>query len=194
MTSFNDLCIKYDTDKSSKHHNFCNFYDRNLNLNDASSLLEVGVLNGSSIKSWTSYMPDADIVGMDIKPMCYGKCLNGFPNVNIEYTDQDSKQKLKNSIKNRKFDIIVDDGGHTMKQQQNTLYTYWDYVNPGGAFIMEDLHTSHKPQYYNDGYRNTTELILDPKFSLPNLNRINCNFNKNDWKNNDHMTCILHKK
>ena len=47
----------------------------------------------------------------------------------------------------RTFDLIIDDGGHSMVQQQNTLDVYWSHVNRCGMFIMEDLQTSY--QVYN---------------------------------------------
>jgi hypothetical protein len=45
------------------------------------------------------------------------------------------------------FDIILDDGGHTMKQQQVTFGYLIDFVKPGGFFILEDLHTSFRTEY-----------------------------------------------
>ena len=38
--------------------------------------------------------------------------------------------------------MIVDDGGHSFLQQQQTLAAYWGRVRAGGLFIIEDLHTS----------------------------------------------------
>lgn len=188
---FDDYCQKYKTDKSSKNHNFCAFYDKNIDIKGVSSILEVGVKKGSSLKAWASYAPDATVVGLDIKP-CEG-CLEGFDNASVQWTDQNSKKALADSIGDRNFDLIIDDGGHTMQQQQNTLDVYWDHVNPGGSFIMEDLHTSHKPKFYTHGYRKTAELLTDAEFSLPGLEKVECNFEFDDWHSNDHMTCILHK-
>jgi len=39
------------------------------------------------------------------------------------------------------FDIIIDDGGHTMKQQQISLKYLFNAVKPGGYYVLEDLHT-----------------------------------------------------
>ena len=40
------------------------------------------------------------------------------------------------------FDIIIDDGGHTMKQQQFTLGFMFKSLNNGGIYVIEDLATS----------------------------------------------------
>lgn len=42
----------------------------------------------------------------------------------------------------RDFDIIVDDGGHTMVQQITSLQHLWKAVKPGGIYFCEDLATS----------------------------------------------------
>jgi hypothetical protein len=44
------------------------------------------------------------------------------------------------------WDLIVDDGGHTMRQQQLAFRLLWPKVKTGGFFIMEDLHTSTDAQ------------------------------------------------
>lgn len=38
---------------------------------------------------------------------------------------------------------MLDDGGHTMKQQINTFEVLFNHVKYGGLFLCEDLHTSY---------------------------------------------------
>lgn len=47
----------------------------------------------------------------------------------------------------RDFDVIVDDGGHTMKQQITSFTVLWPAVRPGGVYFIEDLETSWSPMY-----------------------------------------------
>ena len=47
------------------------------------------------------------------------------------------------------FDVILDDGGHAMDHQQVSLGFLFQYIKPGGIFIIEDIHSS-LPQYYPD--------------------------------------------
>lgn len=49
------------------------------------------------------------------------------------------------------FDVIVDDGGHTMTQQITSLEWLWPAVKPGGMYFIEDLETSYLPNYGGDG-------------------------------------------
>lgn len=64
-------------------------------------------------------------------------------NVHLLYTNQDSIEELNktsNEFKDIKFDIIIDDGGHRVNQQFNTLLAYHSFVKENGIYIIEDLH------------------------------------------------------
>lgn len=45
------------------------------------------------------------------------------------------------------FDIIIDDGGHTMNQQKTSFITLLPLVRSGGLYVIEDLETSYIPLY-----------------------------------------------
>lgn len=57
---------------------------------------------------------------------------------------------MAETTSNSLFDIIIDDGGHTMQQQITSLEVLWMAVMPGGAYIIEDLQTSFWEQYGGD--------------------------------------------
>jgi len=48
------------------------------------------------------------------------------------------------------FDIIIDDGGHSMNQQIISINYLFPIVKPGGMYFCEDLATSYEP-YYGGG-------------------------------------------
>lgn len=48
------------------------------------------------------------------------------------------------------FDVIIDDGGHTMGQQRTSLEYLWKIVKPGGIYFVEDLQTSFMRNYGGD--------------------------------------------
>ena len=50
------------------------------------------------------------------------------------------------------MDIIIDDGGHTMKQQVTTFEETWNQLKDGGIYLCEDLHTSYWSSF-GGGYR-----------------------------------------
>ena len=45
------------------------------------------------------------------------------------------------------FDIIIDDGGHTMNQQKTSMITLLPIVRSSGIYVIEDLDTSYVPSY-----------------------------------------------
>ena len=75
------------------------------------------------------------------------------------YGSQDDEAVLNNVNSSQGyFDVIVDDGGHSMKQQITSLIHLFPKVRSGGVYVIEDLHTS----YFSDadsGYLVNTTTI-----------------------------------
>ena len=38
------------------------------------------------------------------------------------------------------FELIVDDGGHSRKQQVNSLIGLWPFLSKGGVYVIEDMY------------------------------------------------------
>jgi len=66
----------------------------------------------------------------------------------IMFGDQENVDVLRNlTSRYGPFDIIVDDGGHTMKQQIASFRTLFPAMKPGGLYFLEDLGTSFSGRY-----------------------------------------------
>jgi len=132
----------------SKHENFFQEYDFNFkDFRDKKDLriLEVGVQGGGSLGMWRQYFDDPLVVGMDIDPACLKWQRE---RVRICIGDQENEETLRRVEQEYgPFDIVVDDGGHTMKQQLVTFETLFPLLIPGGMYVIEDLHTSYWPQF-----------------------------------------------
>ena len=75
------------------------------------------------------------------------------------------------SLYGEDFDIIIDDGGHTMRQQQISLGVLFDAVKSDGYYVIEDLHTcsGQWPTLYGfDVIRDGDTLTIDLLKSLEN--------------------------
>lgn len=155
LSFLDQLAIKYGTDKGTTDHSYTSRYEiyleqyRDVEFN----LLEIGVYNGSSIKMWKEYFPKANIVALDIDPKCkqYEE-----DRITIHIGDQTDVNFL-NDVFNQygHFEIILDDGGHSWKQQIISFETLFPLLTPGGMYLVEDLHTSYKPQSVWDDYHIT---------------------------------------
>lgn len=131
-------------------------------------ILEIGIGGGQSLPMWRQYFPKSQIHALDIER--YGD--PQLPGVTLHQVDQTDRDQLRSvGADFGPFDIIIDDGGHMMEQQQVSLGTLFSYIQPGGYYFIEDLHTSFWPfNSYEDLYgspldideerQNTTYLML----------------------------------
>lgn len=104
------------------------------------SLLEIGVYNGNSIKTWLDWFPGAHIIGIDNNPQSYTHDISGATLYKGDQSDIEFLQKV--IVECGPQDIIIDDGGHHWDEQQISLMYLWPHVKPGGMYIIEDLQTS----------------------------------------------------
>jgi spermidine synthase len=150
MGTLNDIGLKLDADKSSRFHNYLDFYQKHLPGRDFKGrLLEIGVMDGLSVRMWREYYPDAEIVGIDIKDMSMFHNTDWNVPESVKLITADGT-KAKDMKPLGKFDIILDDGSHYMKDQQKSFeLLYYNQLNEGGLYILEDLWTSHIDFYQN---------------------------------------------
>jgi hypothetical protein len=105
-------------------------------------VLEIGVYRGGSLDLWSHYFgPGTTLVGVDIDP---GAPALAGPTRTVVVGDQADPQFLA-SLHERygPFDIIVDDGGHTMEQQIASIETLFPLLAEDGIYLVEDVHTSY---------------------------------------------------
>lgn len=159
MGTLNDIGLKYDADKSSRFHHYLDFYQDQLPDRAFSGrLLEIGVMDGLSMKMWREYYPKAEIVGIDIKDMSFmynddWKVPESVKLFRLDGTKKADMQPLG------KFDIIIDDGSHYWKDQQKSFeLLYYSQLNKDGVYILEDLWTSHI-KFYANAKVNTIEYL-----------------------------------
>lgn len=139
------------------------------------TFLEIGVFHGGSLQMWKNYFgPKARIVGVDINPFCktYEE-----ENIHIEIGSQEDRDFLRElRDKYGPFDIVLDDGGHTMTQQVVSLQELYGHVKENGIYMCEDLHTSYW-RSFGGGYRNPFSFI---EFAKTLIDEIHA------WHSHDH--------
>jgi len=158
MHTLTEIGIRYNTDKATLHK-FTDFYENQLShlKNDSIKLLEIGVLNGGSLKMWEEFFPQGTIYGADINDKTHLQTARIF----TQKCNQENPESLKSLFAPLVFDVVIDDGGHTMLQQQLTLLYLLPKIRSGGKFIMEDLHTSYRKfRGHNKNNKKTTMSLL----------------------------------
>lgn len=134
---------RYNTDKYE--HGFIDVYEPYFNNSkNVKNVLEIGVYFGGSLQYLSDKFPDAKIYGIDIED----KTQYNTDNITTYIVNQEDRNALNKFLEetNVEFDIIIDDGGHTMKQQQVSFGTLFKSLKKGGIYILEDLHTSRLEQ------------------------------------------------
>ena len=146
------LALVAGTDKGSSFHNYTEIYSKYFaSLKDKPiKFLEIGIYKGNSVKLWESYFSQAELHFVDITP---GYIQYFSTRSHYHFVDQANKQEMINFAQSvgGNFDIIVDDGGHTMQMQMNSFHALFPYVKSGGMYIIEDLHTSYWKIYGGNG-------------------------------------------
>lgn len=160
----------YKTNKrSNKWSNYFEIYHRHFDkfLNQQINLLEIGIDQGGSLELWHEYFKDqCNLFAIDINP--YVLTLEFDFAVDITIGDQTDYQFWTNYINNYpKFDIVIDDGGHTMADQLTTLIHIFPHLNDGGILLVEDTHTSYWPAW--GGGINNPNTFIERSKSLIDL-------------------------
>ena len=89
--------------------------------------------------------------------------------------DQSKREDLRKFIDkyDGQYDIIIDDGGHTMDQQQISFGFLFKYLKKGGIYVIEDVHTSLTKYYkgfgVNEFSSNSTYTMIVQYMSTGNI-------------------------
>jgi len=156
--------------KINKWRHYFEAYDRHLARFRGTDvhLLEIGVFQGGSLQMWRDYFgPQAIIYGVDINPLC-----KQFEdeNTHIIIGDQEDRDFLKGLSKSiPRIDVLIDDGGHSMKQQIHTFEELFKNVSNNGVFLCEDTHTSYWKNY-GGGYKRRGTFMEYSKGLIDQLN------------------------
>ncbi len=104
---------------------------------------------------WEDYFRNAELHFMDISSEFFKKYAKDFSSrCHFHVADQEKQEDLFTFIEKvgGNFDIILDDGGHTVKQQITSFKVLFPFINNGGVYIIEDLHTSYWHSCYGNFY------------------------------------------
>lgn len=148
---FRDIFVKYGSDKTSIHnyHIIYNFILNKLGVNSKLNILEIGIGTnnpdlistmgdegkpGASLYAFREYLPNSMIYGADIDT----NILFISEKIKTFYVDQLDFKTFDN-IPDIKYDLIIDDGLHSLGANFNTLLFALDHLNNNGWIVIEDI-------------------------------------------------------
>jgi predicted O-methyltransferase YrrM len=135
------LCLlaeKWGTDKCPAIlHSYTPFYHRLLGRRTVRRVLELGILNGASLRMWRDYLPEARIFGLEINP----EVLFQEERIRTMQCDASNRDELKAAAEEfgGNFDLIVDDASHEPAHQVLAAQTLLEFLAPGGIYVIEDV-------------------------------------------------------
>jgi len=101
-----------------------------------------GYKPGGSLRAWRDFFVNGNIVGADIQPDTQ---ITDEPRIETILCNSLNVTEVTNAMKDRPlFDIILDDGSHADMDQLQTLRNFYQYVKPGGIYIIEDIYPGSK--------------------------------------------------
>lgn len=177
MTELCKIMNHYGSDKGSGWHNYTTTYHdlfkkkREEELN----VFELGIgdavfvqysqhdaKSGASIRGWRDYFPNANVYGGDIDKTV----LFEDDRIKTFYCDQLDSAVIKEmwenpELKDKKFDIIIDDGLHEFDANINFFRNSFHKLKDDGIFIIEDLHQITLPRF--------KEALPELKLEFPHL-------------------------
>lgn len=129
------------TDKNTVHGFVEFFYEKEFEKyqDKPVSLLEIGVHIGGSLYLWGKYFQKGTILGLDIEDKVRDKW-KVLPNTNYLIKNA-YDQNVVDSLPN--FDIIIDDGPHTLESQISCIKQYLPKLNNGGILVIEDVQNKN---------------------------------------------------
>lgn len=201
IDKLSELANKYASDKgtispTTGHHgprlHFTTIYNQFMEpMKDSQiNLLEIGIGSGPSLKMWYDYFSKAKIHAIDI---VYNKHHDN-ERITTYVANQTKREELKKvADMSGEFDIIIDDGGHMMGQQQISLGYMFKHLKSGGLYFIEDLHTSFWPHNgFRDLYGQPLDINSDRSNTTVNVieNYINTKEMRSEFMTADEMTYL----
>jgi hypothetical protein len=158
MSILDKISIARGTDKSSLVHNYCVKYEKYFPFKreEKLNILEIGVLNGESLRVWKDYYFNSNILGIDITKECkqYEE-----ERIKIEIGSQIDEVFLNKIIQEYgPFDMILDDGSHINSDVIYSFEHLFGAIKSGGIYVIEDVCTSYWSIYGGERYKEGTTI------------------------------------
>ena len=157
------------TDKATIHSFIQNFYQPYFDkFLSPFKILEIGVRGGGSCVLWKLAFPEAIVWGVDNKIDDFHKLNYSFTS-NFEIFESDAYSETFITSVGKNWDLIIDDGPHTLSSQKLAL-KYIDSLSTNGTLIIEDIQNGildiqHLIQALPKEVRGKTEYVSFRKLS-----------------------------
>ena len=193
LKSLDELFHHYGSDKAEiwkktnlPGHGFSNFYEKKLERFESKkiNILEIGSYAGASAAAFIKYLPNSQVFCFDVNISNFKYKSKNIHVFGVDINNEKKIQKILNKIfsdyRFEKFDLIIDDGSHNLKDILIALKIFFKFLKKESLYIIEDYK---HPNYYK--YNNNLEHIFVNEF-LDNIARKkispSCIYNEKEQK------------
>jgi len=121
-------------------HEYSIFYETYFKdiKNNEINILELGSFKGGAAAAFSFFFKNSKIYSGDLYPDIFNFASKRISNFKINTS---SEYSIKNIIinNNLKYDIIIEDAGHFLKDQIISLFLLFKKLKPKGFFVVEEL-------------------------------------------------------
>lgn len=144
MSTFVSILEKYSainthegTDKITSH-SYGQVYESLFDFyKETPRVLEVGFDGGASLLAYAEYFSKATIYGIDLEDHRL-PAVKQHPRI-CTFIGDATKPETVNHF-GLTYDLIIEDASHLLRHQLQHFEDYSPFVNPGGLYIIEDVH------------------------------------------------------
>lgn len=136
--------LKIHDFKTDKHtiHSYIPVYEELFSSirDTAENIFEIGIAYGGSLELWSHYFSKAQIYGVDVTKFFDDELLKN-PRLTLTVGTSAYTRECVEAFKihGKKFDVIIDDGPHTLASMVYTISHYTQFLTDVGMMIIEDI-------------------------------------------------------
>jgi hypothetical protein len=109
-----------------------------------------------SIRMWLAYFPNAYVHGFDISDFSAFR-FDRFSFIRGDLGSEADLEKLRHTLP--RLRLAIDDGSHAAYHQQLAFMRLFEKIEPGGYYVIEDLHASHPIEQQLPKCRRTADVM-----------------------------------
>lgn len=185
QTTVNDIIIDC-TDKGG-HHDYINrLYNTIFDIKnrfDKITLVEIGVHTGHSLKLWSDWFTNGNIIGIELNkntPLPQGiafNALNTIYDFNVIWEDAYIQTTI-DMFDDNSIDFLIEDGSHQLEHQIFTVKKWLPKLKSGGIMVIEDIPNHYDFNLFvnavdrtlSDEFEFVENQVIDKKISDPDSN------------------------
>ena len=129
------------------------------NNSDVESNMSSNGKPGASLRVWRDYFPNAQIIGADIDDrILFNE--DRIKTYKVNQRDASSIEKMWTAIDRNNFDIIIDDGLHTLDAGETFFLNSFKKLKKGGIYIIEDVDLNYLYELKNSLKKFDPEVVI----------------------------------